>query len=199
MKFFFIAFTLLALPASPATAQGEATVPDRDGLTEFILEYCRYRDPNPTHQEEADKVNAFLAEVLTTPDRQDNDSLRRAALDLYWENSVSMLEDVVDGRRYAERRYMCCLTMALLADYWRYGAFLGDAENCIRWESDEINEEYARQRAVIPLVELLIVMDGQWPHHTEWLMKSLRGSASETVAGIENRDFGAAYLKLFGI
>ncbi len=199
MKYIIVACTLVSLIVSPARAQEDEKVPTREELTGFLLEFCRYRDPNPTHQEDADKVNAFFAEVLTAADRQDNESLRRAALDLYWENSVSMLEDVVDGRRYAERRYMCCLALALLADEWRYGAFLGDAERCVTWVYDEMNREYSKQRAIVRLVELRIVMDGQWPHHTEWLVKGLRETADETIAGIEHREFAAAYLGLFGL
>lgn len=124
---------------------------------EFILKYCRFRDGNPTHQEEADIINGLMRDIITNQDKaaEQKEQQKANALEILYDNSAIADEDSSDTYRMAIRRYLCFIALALQSDKYRYKTFLNDARNCIIELNRE--EESAEQFAVLDMLDVLIM------------------------------------------
>jgi len=113
---------------------------DKIGIISFLKKYCSYGELNPTHQEETDRVNHFVQKIfdkLYTSD--DIPYLITQSLQLFYDNSISELDDSPDFTRMITRRSMCLIALAFLSGELNLPAFwfLNDArQNLNRLDSD---------------------------------------------------------------
>ncbi len=126
-------------------------------ITRFLPRNCRYRDGNPTHQEEADELNYFVERVFLHNWEYNNPvavrpQLITRALELWYKNSTGTFEDATDVYRMIIRRSMCYMALAFLSDEYSYGAFLADAhEHLSQLDDDELQN---KMLLMLHLIEL---------------------------------------------
>jgi len=128
---------------------------------EFISEYCRFNDGNPTHQSEADSINSLIRNILAFKNNEVNvgkNLLQRKALEIFYENSIGSFEDGYDAYRMIIRRYLSFIALALLEDNLRYGTFLNDALACLNG-IDSYDEVYIKGYAIIDIIATMIMMN----------------------------------------
>ena len=159
-----ILFTiLLGLLTIGSYAQEIDTSVKTSEIKTLIMNHIYYKDPNPTWQEDADKVNIFVKNILSKEYKEaEKDKLRADAFELLYENTQCMFEDMVDVRRMAKRRAMCYLAIALLSDNYRYAAFIEDARNNL--SGLQYMDKY---KALIDIVELLMILDDDTNYSSE--------------------------------
>jgi hypothetical protein len=127
---------------------------DKIGIISFLKKYCSYGELNPTHQEETDRVNHFVQKIF---DKQyisdDIPDLITQSLQLFYDNSISELDDSPDFTRMITRRSMCLIALAFLSgelnlpNFW----FLTDARQNLNRLASDLN---GSMMLIVNIVEL---------------------------------------------
>ena len=168
----------------------------RTAIRHSLIRHCYFSDTNPTHQEAADRVNAFVRKVF---ERQYTDEdvpdLINQAFHLLFYNSRWEFDDTPDVERITVRRSMCFMALAFLSDWQRYRAFLSDAY----WNLSQL--EPFRGNRMLLLVELIdLYRQLGWVHATrsdlEHSLSLLQDNFKKRKQDIYNEAFIAEYGEL---
>lgn len=131
-----------------------------NGITEssvadFLKTYIKYKDLNPIWQEDADEINNFIINIISSiPNEKDREHYRCQSFELLYNNTTAEFEDAVDVKRMSKRKSMCYLAIAMLSDTHRYKSFLNDARLCLK----ELEDDIYKEETLIDIVEILIVL-----------------------------------------
>jgi len=125
---------------------------DKIAITNFLIEYCPFIDGNPIHQEQADEVNIFVRKVFEKQYTSDEiPDLTTQALQLFYDNTIGIFEDLTDVTRMTIRRSLCYMALAFLSDEYRYTVFLEDARQELNKLAPDLN---GRDLLIVNMIEL---------------------------------------------
>lgn len=165
-------------------------------IESLLVKYLTYTDPNPTWQDEADEINKFIKEILLNRSSKTDDTLRTYALNMLYDNSVSVYEDAVDFKRVSKKLSMCNLTIALLSDNYRYTTFINDARRYIK----NLEQDIYKEEALVDMVELLLILEDNeiTLYNKELRIKSFIDSFSKIKTEIIDKSFVLEVEKMIG-
>ena len=147
-----IILSIFALVSHSIRSQNKKYEAEKAAITDFLIKHIAFRDGNPTHQEAADELNAFVRKVFEKQYTADQiPDLITQALQLFYKNSIGEFDDSPDFRRMTTRRSLCFMALAFLADEWRYPTFLADARNTLNNMEDFANSEML---LIVNMIEL---------------------------------------------
>ena len=191
---------LLSLLVIGSYAQKTDISTKKSEIKSLLKTHLYYKDPNPIWQEDADKVNIFVKNILSKEYKKaEKDKLRAKAFELLYENTQCiMFEDMVDIKRMSKRKSMCYLAIAMLSDEYRYPAFIEDARQCIK-ELDM--EDMSREETLIDIVEIRMILGDNEMQTQEKNRRILSyiDLFNERKSKIENKVFVNDVTKLFNI
>ncbi|MCD8043718.1 MAG: hypothetical protein LUH10_11705 [Tannerellaceae bacterium] len=186
----------LILLLSCSFVYGQKKIPPKDEMVSFLIEHSYFRDPNFTHQEAADRVyNLFKSILLEDKKEKSFSRFKGEALDLYYENSVSLFEDSPDVWRHVIRKTFSLLSLALIADEFRYESFLTDALYCL---SNMGEGNYKKEEAIVKVTHLLIAIELEDP---EYLIQNLLTELQDDIPFLKekgwDKKFITDYIRMF--
>jgi hypothetical protein len=188
-----ILFTVLIAAVSyNAYSQNKNCETDKAAIINFLTKYCSYHDANPTHQEEADEVNAFVKKIFENKYSADRiPNLITQSLQLFYDNSLGVFEDGTDVRRMVTRRSMCSMALAFLADEYRYPAFLADAYHSVK-QIDIMQDKWL---LIINMIDLYKEL-GCENANLEYLISSFEDDLKKKEKNIEDKILISEYKKI---
>ena len=176
----FISFWTLNI-----SAQSLTLIEEKD-ISILLQKYIRYFDLNPIWQEDADRVNDFIDQILTENiDNINQDVYRSKAFELLYDNTTNIFEDSADVRRMYKRKLNCYLAISLLSDEYRYEPFLNDARSCVSELEADVNKELA----IINLVAMLKILKDENKASHEKMFEIQKIIKTIRTAEIEDKTF----------
>ena len=179
-----VILSILALLSYNLHSQTKEYEADKAAITNFLLKHCSFEEPNPTHQEEADRVNFFVRKIFEKQYTSDDiPNLITQTLQLFYDNSIGEHEDDIDGVRITIKRSMCYMALAFLSDDYRYPAFLEDArENLNKLEPYRNGE----MLLIVNMVELYSYLS--WERYSKRDIKVKVSQYKDDLKNIKNRE-----------
>ena len=165
------------------------------GIISFLKMYCSYGELNPTHQEETDRVNHFIQKIFDKQYTSDDiPDLITQSLQLFYDNSISELDDSLDFTRMITRRSMCLIVLAFLSgelnlpSFW----FLTDARQNLNRLNSDLN---GRMMLIVNIVELYT--DLSWKYASkkgiEYKVAQYKDDLKNRKNDISDKNFIAEY------
>jgi len=162
MKMIFLILLFIAgtIKTCATNVSIDYTEEERQYIVYMLKKYAPHKDSNPTHQEDADRVNSIFIQALDGLNNYTNEEKGNLRIDtfmLLYDNSVSLMssDDSADANRKAKKRSLCYMALSLLSDKYRYDFFTKDAINTI--SSIHMLEDKYTMIAIIRLLEILLI------------------------------------------
>jgi Skp family chaperone for outer membrane proteins len=194
MKHFIL--LILALVSCNLQSQTKEFETDKIAIINFLTKYCTYSDPNPTHQDEADEVNFFVKKVFENQyTSNDIPNLITQALQLFYDNSIGVFDDIPDVNRMIIRRSMCFMALAFLSEEFHYPTFVEDARETLNKLPDYPEHEMLLMVNMIELYKEL-TLDRVLKWRIEKSISNYQNDLKNREEEINNTDFISEYNKI---
>jgi len=189
MKTPALILSLLALLSYNLHSQTKDYKSDKIAITNFLIKYCSFEDCNPTHKEQADEVNIFVRKIFEKQYSSDHiPDLITQALQLFYDNSIGVFEDLTDVTRMTIRRSISYMALAFLSDEYRYPAFLEDARGELNKLAPDLN---GRMLLIVNIIELY--NDLKWGYLSKETISRFQNDLKDKEKYISDKKFIEQY------